>query len=490
MRQPQIHTLVFHFLLVLLQLSRNFGQNIPPIACPQIFQYLAHEQQYIGHIALPLNPELSDNKLEVKFSQRVPPIGGDYGSLTIMDNDNTIRTSLKNGRPLNYRIDFPNPGILPKLTEIAINDNVLCQAPIYPPDSWTLELKHELHSESTPLQRGRQPARQPPRQPVSQPDFQPELQTEPQFAPPPARRPLAPRPAVEVPTFREARPLPQPTSNAGFNPAIFGSSTDLNSICGREGPAISPLIAFGRDLNDRQMPWMVALYQRESNDVAFLCGGTLISANTVVSAGHCFSFGNNVVAASQVAVSLGRKTLDLLAPGQRRRVTSILIHDHYSSDTWTDADIALLKLHMPVSFTDTIKPICLWNDNYQLDLPSGHTSYVAGWGADEKRNVNTKIAKIARVNILTNEQCINGLRLPDSKGRVTANTICASNNKGAGPCKGDSGGGLMLEENNVWVLRGIVSAGQVTGTICDLTQPVIYTDLARHITWLRSNMWI
>ncbi|EDW81665.2 uncharacterized protein Dwil_GK10899 [Drosophila willistoni] len=395
-----------------------------------------------------------------------------------MDNDNTIRSSLKNGHPLNYRVDFPNPGILPKLTWIAIND---------PPDSWTLELNNTLSSEVTPLQRGRQPVRQPPRQP----DFQPELETEPQFAQVPARRPLAPRPAVEVPTFTEPRPLPRPTSNAGFNPGTTtGSSTDLNNICGREGPTISPLIAFGRNLNDRQMPWMVALYQRESNSVGFLCGGTLISANTVVSAAHCFSFGNNVVSASQVAVSLGRKSLDLLAPGQRRRVTNILIHDHYSSDTWTDADIALLKLHMPVSFTDTIKPICLWNDNYQLDLPSGHTSYVAGWGADEKRNVNTKIAKIANVNILTNEQCINGLRLPDSKGRVTANTICASNDKGAGPCKGDSGGGLMLEENNVWVLRGIISAGQVTGSICDLTQPVIYTDLARHITWLRSNMWI
>lgn len=140
-------------------------------------------------------------------------------------------------------------------------------------------------------------------------------------------------------------------------------------------------------------------------------------------------------------------------------------------------------------FGDYIKPICLWSENFQLQLPSGHTLYVAGWGADEKGNGNTRIAKMTDTNIITETECLLGLKSPGSGTQVTANTICARNSQGAGPCTGDSGGGLMLQENNVWVLRAVISAGQALANRCDLTQPVIYTDLARHIDWVRQNIW-
>lgn len=141
------------------------------------------------------------------------------------------------------------------------------------------------------------------------------------------------------------------------------------------------------------------------------------------------------------------------------------------------------------SFGDYIKPICLWSENYQLQLPSGHTSYVAGWGADEQGNVNTRIAKMTDTQIVTETECLLGLKSPESGQRVTANTICASNSQGAGPCTGDSGGGLMLQEHDVWLLRGVISAGQTLANRCDHSQPVIYTDLARHIDWVRQNIW-
>lgn len=129
-------------------------------------------------------------------------------------------------------------------------------------------------------------------------------------------------------------------------------------------------------------------------------------------------------------------------------------------------------------------PICLWNNNFPLQLPSGYKTYVAGWGADEQGNANTKLSKITDTNIVTHANCLRELpaRL------VQTNTLCAKK-AGAGPCASDGGGGLMLRENNVWLLRGVIAGGQVNGSTCDLTKPAVYTDVAKYITWVQQNMW-
>ncbi|KAH8311006.1 hypothetical protein KR044_003847 [Drosophila immigrans] len=140
----------------------------------------------------------------------------------------------------------------------------------------------------------------------------------------------------------------------------------------------------------------------------------------------------------------------------------------------------------PVPFTDFIVPICLWSESYPLRLQSGYKAYVAGWGADGNGNVNTQLAKITDVDIVTESNCLREL-----PGRlVQSNTVCAKKS-GAGPCASDGGGGLMLRENNVWLLRGIISTGLINEkeNTCDLSKPAVYTDVAKHIAWVRRNMW-
>lgn len=66
---------------------------------------------------------------------------------------------------------------------------------------------------------------------------------------------------------------------------------------------------------------------------------------------------------------------------------------------------------------------------------------------------------------------------------------------GKGPCNGDSGGGLYLPLRTSgrgvqWYLRGIVSLslkGRDTD-LCDLSQYIVFTDVAKFSQWLSSVM--
>uniref|UniRef100_A0A2H1WH83 SFRICE_029542 n=1 Tax=Spodoptera frugiperda TaxID=7108 RepID=A0A2H1WH83_SPOFR len=59
---------------------------------------------------------------------------------------------------------------------------------------------------------------------------------------------------------------------------------------------------------------------------------------------------------------------------------------------------------------------------------------------------------------------------------------------GAGPCVGDSGGGLYLLEGGKWRLRGVVSVSlraENGDNTCNLNEYIIFTDTAKYLGWIR-----
>ncbi|EDW81666.2 uncharacterized protein Dwil_GK10897 [Drosophila willistoni] len=264
------------------------------------------------------------------------------------------------------------------------------------------------------------------------------------------------------------------------------TSDRLSDVCGRERLTSTPLIFGGIALEAGQLPWLVGLFEkRQDHGLGFFCGGTLVSKSTVISAAHCFRHPGRDLPASRTAVSMGRNNLDIWADGELVNVTQLQFHKDYDLNVFLN-DIILIRLERSVGFTNYIVPICLWNTNYRLELPQGQKSYVAGFGPDGKGNENTDVARVTDTDIVVAPRCRQ--ELPDRL--VQPNTICAKK-VGSGPCSSDAGGGLMVRENDIWVLRGIVVGGaiNVEEHTCDLKLPVVYTDVAKHIAWIRENMW-
>lgn len=58
------------FVTLLFLAWPSAAQRVPPVACPQYFEYLSFNQEYVGRISVRHDPEYQENTLSVQFSQR------------------------------------------------------------------------------------------------------------------------------------------------------------------------------------------------------------------------------------------------------------------------------------------------------------------------------------------------------------------------------------------------------------------------------------
>ena len=69
-----------------------------------------------------------------------------------------------------------------------------------------------------------------------------------------------------------------------------------------------------------------------------------------------------------------------------RFVSEIFIHPQYFPPSYKN-DLALLKLHAPVSFSPTVIPICIPDNDKHL---IGEIGWVTGWGSNYGNNTLQK----------------------------------------------------------------------------------------------------
>lgn len=250
--------------------------------------------------------------------------------------------------------------------------------------------------------------------------------------------------------------------------------------------SISHIIG-GEEAKAGEFPHMVSLLLKEFNGLRHICGGSLISAQYVLTAAHCVSNGGN-----ELEVRVGAH--DLSNPAEQGSSKFTVLAVHIPEDYKYPAryhDIALLRLSSAIGITHQVRPVCLPFARTQLQ--QGETLAVAGWGYQDGGVISDKLKKASlgyddqvRCNQLWNAP---GVR--QNVGHVhptgITNTIICASRVGADTCQGDSGGPLMHgpQIRHVPTLVGIVSQGFG----CNNPVPGTYTRVESYLDWIVDIVW-
>ncbi|XP_065335757.1 serine protease gd-like [Cloeon dipterum] len=234
-------------------------------------------------------------------------------------------------------------------------------------------------------------------------------------------------------------------------------------------------------------PWHAYI---ENEETGTICGGTLISPTVVLTAAHCL-YGSK---AEDFIVVLGMyDKRQRTAPGvQRTKVHSLIVHPKYTE--LISADVGLMILKKKIRITDHIRPICLWNEDSNLDRVAGTIAMVVGFGLVENYTLPDELQE-ARVPILAHKECYLSKRAFFGKYLRPGDNFCAGYTNGTTTCNGDAGGSLSVEKDGRWFIRGIASFGmskrvEFEGeerSLCHPNQYLLYTDVASYMNWIVDN---
>lgn len=249
------------------------------------------------------------------------------------------------------------------------------------------------------------------------------------------------------------------------------------NACGR--PRMLNRMVGGQNALEGEWPWQVSIQRNGSH----FCGGSLITDRWVLTAAHCFS---NTSETSLYQVLLG--VLQLARPGPHAvyaRVKRVESNPQYQGMA-SSADVALVELEAPVTFTNYILPVCVPDPSVVFE--SGMNCWVTGWGSPSEQDSLPKprtLQKLA-VPIIDTPKC-NLLYSKDAESSFQPRTIkddmlCAGFAEGKkDACKGDSGGPLVCLVGQVWLQAGVISWGEGCAR---RNRPGVYIRLTSHHDWI------
>uniref|UniRef100_U5EYJ0 Putative trypsin-like serine protease n=1 Tax=Corethrella appendiculata TaxID=1370023 RepID=U5EYJ0_9DIPT len=500
-----LKVLLFYYFVIIRNSCR--GQFTPNSPCPGIFQYDSQFNSITGLIQLS-NVQTNNINLQVQMTVGRMLGSQNTGSLQLVGSPEQAANQITNGQPVYYRINFPTNNPVPNINEIYFNGNLICsgQSSGFGFGQSTITLNSQLRTNARPplysnnnnnnnfdtwmttnqLQNNNFNQQlfefQRPTTTTVAPIYQ-------YIAPPTRTTTRRPRPPVAP-----GRPAIVSTTNSPISPYIGVTNQNNNIVCGKPSTNIPKnRVLHGQATQRGEYPWLVGIYTVSSSGHQFSCGGTIISDTIILTAAHCLKHprSQRIIQSKDLAIALGRyNTNDLteLSNGAKYvNVNDVIINPGYKRDTASyDADIGLLTTEEEITYTDYIRPICLWNEDDNIQNIVGKKATIVGWGRTEEGSLSPT-PRFTQVPIVSQEDC---LRQSPVFSTLTSNKTFCAGGQGSGPCQGDSGSGLIMNMNDQWYLRGIVSNALTSADTseCDVDKYTVYTDITKFRGWLEGYL--
>ncbi|KAL7732804.1 hypothetical protein ACLKA6_005940 [Drosophila palustris] len=244
-------------------------------------------------------------------------------------------------------------------------------------------------------------------------------------------------------------------------------------------------IARGDYAEPGMFPYQVALLLQLRQGTLRQCGGSLISLQFVLTAGHCLTdatSGNLFLGATTYADATAAEQSFVVQQQDFNIYPGYLGFGGYN-------DLALIRLPQRATPSARVQPIALARPFMQQPLLQGQLVSSSGWGsmgdglnASARTVEEVKPLQYVNVQVLEQQRC-SCLFLP---GLVSARRhICTDGSGGRGPCEGDSGGPLVYRWHNVSYLIGLTSFGNAMG--CELGSPTVYTRITSYLEWIMDE---
>uniref|UniRef100_A0A1A9WP17 Peptidase S1 domain-containing protein n=1 Tax=Glossina brevipalpis TaxID=37001 RepID=A0A1A9WP17_9MUSC len=230
---------------------------------------------------------------------------------------------------------------------------------------------------------------------------------------------------------------------------------------------LQPRVVAGRNANQGQFPYIVSLRFMDTH----ICGGSIISANYILTAAHCLSteIDDESFDLEPHRLSIYAGSIHLGSGGVAVQVAEYTKHPGYAG---LYRDIAVVRLAQPLNFTDEIRPINL----SQSDPPSFANADIVGWGRLYENGPRPDILQYNSMASLSHDLCdmLNPL--------VDESFLCLLPHRREpnGICNGDSGGPAVYNDVLVGVTNFATDA-------CGSAHPDVFANVAYYADWIREN---